>query len=260
MDRLFLACTPRTGNVWFRKMLAKSLGIAEVAQHTPAQIAWEQLDSQCLVAMHWEYSQAFLDFLGSQHFVPIVTVRHPLDVLVSILQFSQHEPATAMWLEGRCGDEGSLRDADPASPEFLQYGLSQRAAALLSVSVGWLPVARAVIRYEDLVADTEGTLLRVLDALGESPRVSLEEVKGAFTLGRLREFSKHHFWRGIPGLWREVVPVSYREAIFQRHRQVFEALGYDCECATGPTPEAARQRWRAICDDGDAAAVPTAAG
>jgi hypothetical protein len=246
MKRFFIACTPRTGNLWFRKLLTGSLGIMEMAAHNPEEVSWQTLPPECAVAMHWDYSSPFVAMLRSLDFTPVVTARHPLDVLISILQFSQSEP-TARWLEGRGGSERVLRNADPASPEFLQYALSDRAAALLSVSAAWRSAAREIIRYEDLVKDPEAVLRRVLNTFGRSPRVPLPEVVAAHTFARLRPISTTHMWRGIPGLWRELLPEDRVHVIYRRHRLVFESLGYQCDHPAAPTREVARERWRALC-------------
>src|SRR5580658_5969913 len=103
MKRLFLACTPRTGNLWFRKMLAASLEVMEIAAHSPDEIDWDALSEGCLVAMHWHRTSAIQKLLDARAMEVLVTVRHPLDILISILRFCQLEPATARWLEGEGG-------------------------------------------------------------------------------------------------------------------------------------------------------------
>jgi hypothetical protein len=246
MQRLFLPCTPRTGNTWFRKMLASSLQIVEVAAHTPAEIPWHTLPAECIVAMHWHCSEDFRAFLGLHGFTAITTTRHPLDVLISVKHFSQHVPATAQWLCGEGGDERGLLHADPTSPAFLEYAVSDRAAALLAVSAEWLDHAVSVIRYEELVACPKRILSGVIADIGQSARRPLAKVVSSHTLERLRPLSQHHFWRGEPGLWRTLITAEFRAAISHRHQRIFAMLGYDCECASAPSPERAREAWRVL--------------
>ena len=248
MKRLFLACTPRTGNLWFRKMLAASLGIQNVAAHSPEEVPWRDLPTDCLVAMHWHYSDGFAAFLRSQGFSSIVTMRNPLDVLISILQFSKHEPATARWLNGEGGDERGLACADPTSPEFLQYALSERAAALLGISSEWAPHALSVVRYEELVECSETVLTRVLREVGETAVVPLSDVIAQNTMERLRPVSKHHFWRGEPGLWRKLLTQEFCRAISARHAELMAVTGYDHSHATAPSAEAVRELWEKLSD------------
>jgi hypothetical protein len=93
--------------------------------------------------MHWRRSPTFHQFLMERQFEVLVTVRHPLDVLISILHFAQYEPATRRWLDGEGGNETSLLGADPTSEAFLAYALSGRASALFEVSAEWYGIARA---------------------------------------------------------------------------------------------------------------------
>jgi hypothetical protein len=261
MQRLFLACTPRTGNTWFRKMLAASLRFHETAAHSPQEIAWSTLPPECIVAMHWHFSDEFARFLRHRKFFPIVIVRHPLDVLISILQFAKGEPATARWLGGEGGDERLLADADPTSPEFLEYALSARAALLLGISAEWTRHAVSVVRYERLVEQPAHVLGAVLDRMGRAPVVPSAEVVAGFALERLKRISKNHFWRGEAGLWRKLLTREIREEIFRRHGGLFHSLGYHCECPTAPTAEIARETWHRLCESASyaGAGVPNSA-
>jgi len=246
-NRLFLACTPRTGNTWFRKMVAQATGGVDAAAHSPSEIAWESVETPCIVAMHCHRTPAFQSFLADAGFDVLTMVRHPLDVLVSILHFSKYEPATARWLEGEGGDESPLRCADPTSAEFLDYALSRRAALLLNVSSEWYSSAREVVHYERLVADTAGTLDAILRRLGCSMHATADDVAIHNSLDRLRRFSKYHFWRGEPGLWRRVIPASYQLSIYEGHRDLFELWGYPRPDESPLLAEEARETWSMIC-------------
>lgn len=248
MSFFFLACTPRTGNVWARRILAGAIGGAEVAAHRPEEIPWADLKPPCIVAMHWHRTPELCDLLRRADFQVMVTVRHPLDVLISILHFCQYEPATARWLEGEGGDESPLFGADPAGPQFLQYALGERARSLLGISAEWYASARAVIRYEQLVADPEGTLERTLPLLGCEARAPLSEVVRNNTLARLRPLSRHHFWRGEPGLWRRLIPPDHARQIYHCHRDLFELWGYARPAEASLSAAEARENWRQLCE------------
>jgi len=229
-------------------MLSTALGMCESAAHSPDDVDWTALPDDCLVAMHWHRTQELAGFLASRGFKPIVTVRHPLDVLISILHFSQCDPATAQWLAGEGGDETLLRGADPTSLEFLEYALSDRASALLAISAEWARHAVSIVRYEDLVAQPKTVVELVIRQLSLSPRKPLAEVIAAHTIELLRPISPHHIWRGEPGLWRRLVIREFWENIWQRHRETFELFGYSCHSPTNVTPAAARESWRALCE------------
>jgi hypothetical protein len=228
-------------------MVAQATGGVDAAAHSPSEIAWESVETPCIVAMHCHRTPAFQSFLADAGFDVLTMVRHPLDVLVSILHFSKYEPATARWLEGEGGDESPLRCADPASTEFLDYALSRRAALLLNVSSEWYSSAREVIHYEPLVADTAGTLHAILRRLGCSMLATADDVAIHNSLDRLRRFSKYHFWRGEPGLWRRVIPTSYQLSIYGRYRDLFELWGYPRPDDSPLSAAEARENWSTIC-------------
>jgi hypothetical protein len=170
-----------------------------------------------------------------------------MDVLLSILHFAQYEPATAQWLQGEGGNEKILQNANPASPEFIEYALSMRAAALLSVSAEWLDVASVSVRYENLVANPRSTLEDILRSLSMTARIPIDKAVEDNTISRLRLHSQHHFWRGTPGLWHHVIPKNLRKAIAERHGSIFERLRYTCENDSAPSHDEARMRWTALC-------------
>ena len=243
MNRIFLACTPRTGNLWFRKMLARAMGGLEVAAHSPGEIPWNELEAPCIVAMHWHRTPEFSRFLAQNGFETIVIVRNPLDVLISILHFSQYEPATAHWLSGEEGNETRLRGVDPASPVFLDYALSRRASLLLHVSAEWHGSAREVIRYEELAADPEGILDLTLRSLHCEPAAASSRAVQEHSVDHMKSLPNHHFWRGEPGLWRRLLPPDSRHAIYEQYRDLFELWGYERPDDFALAPEKARANW-----------------
>jgi hypothetical protein len=224
-------------------MLAACLDITELAIHTPGDIDWQSLPEQCLVAMHWRRTRAVEEIL--RDYQTLVTARHPLDVLISILRFAQHHPATARWLEGEGGNESALIGTRPTDRRFLEYALSDRAAALFSVSVELRDRARSVVRYEDLALRPRQTLLGVLKSIDESAPANLDATIEAHRIGIVRPPSPQHAWRGKPGLWRDVIIDEYRQTIYHRHTNVFRTLGYTVE-GPAPDPEQAQRNWMGV--------------
>ena len=241
--RLLLTSTPRSGNTWLRTMLHSALGITEIAIDTPSEINWENLTEGFIVQMHWRRTPALLQLLSSVDIEPLVVIRHPLDVLISILHFCTFESRTARWLDGEGGSEESILGANPADPAFLDYALSARAEALLSVSPEWVRAGCRSVRYEKLVsepADTLHTLLR-----GQQTVAPVERVVDESKIEKLRARARNnHFWRGQPGLWRYLIPAGWAAQIYSRHQEVFESLGYDVEGAVLLHPSDILATWR----------------
>ena len=240
--RIFLACTPRTGNLWIRRVLAHALNLEASCGHTPDDINWDQLPDRCLVAMHWHYSAEFEQFLRARGFRIIVTTRHPMDVLVSILRFAEFEP-TARWLNGEGGDEGRLVNAAPASNAFADYCLGDRADALLRVSWEWRRHADVVIRYEDFLHAPADVTATVLHDLGAVPVVSIPEAVRANAMDKLRPLARRHVWRGRAGDWKRIVTSPIAKGIGARHRPYFRDFGYVCDPDPSLDTATARRNW-----------------
>jgi len=244
MNRLAVVGTPRSGNTWLRVILAQLYDLAQYAVHTPDALDWETLPGNCIVQLHWHRLPPFTTFLATQNFRVVTMARHPLDILISILQFSPYEPQTACWLDGENGDETAIHNKSVISPEFLSYAVSRRAEALLSISREWWEAPGVIpVRYEELVQDTSGVLLRISRELGAFVH-SLSQVIEACSIDKLRSTSPNrHFWKGQPGLWRSLLPSDIAQEIAKAQANSFSELGYECHPDSWLTRTEAERRW-----------------
>lgn len=224
--RLAILSTPRSGNTWFRCLLAHSLGLEQSAVHNIEDLP-SQLPERYVLQIHWMPTPDFLEFLKKNEFRVISICRHPLDVLISILQFAPKCLETARWLEGQDGDESLIFDSSPTSEAFLSYCLSNRAKALLSVSPAWWQRGdTTTIRYESLAQQTSVELERLFNALSVSPLHSIDETIATFTLENLKRDHQAHYWRGKAYNHMDFMTYSFASAIYRHHRSYFEILGY----------------------------------
>jgi hypothetical protein len=249
LERFFIACTPRTGNTWLRKLLAGNLDLTEYPVHKLDEVPWNDLPPRCIVAMHTHADPELVKYLSERHFRIIVTTRHPLDILISILAYTQFQRKTRRWLAGEDGDESSLLGAAPTDRAFFDYALSARAAVLLGVSVEWLAYAADVVRYESLAAEPHIFLSDMFARLGVAPVGSICNVVAGNSIERLRALhAEHsfHFWRGECGLWRRLLPADVAVPIAERHRTIFEALGYTCDYDPNLSRDRASDNWRSL--------------
>jgi hypothetical protein len=255
--RVALVSTPRSGNTWVRRLVAAAYDLAEAAAHRHADAL--QLPPRVAFQIHARREPEFCDWVRRHGFRVATIARHPLDVLISILQFAVHAPSTREWLDGRSGGEEGIWGATPRSRAFIEYATGPRAAELLAVSADWWREPGVVpVRYEDVVADPTGWLTGLAAWFGP-PRVEPTGVVPRFTLDEQRRGSANsHFWQGRPGLWRALLPAAEAEEIQAAHRDVFAALGYRCDPDPDLTPSAADRNWVRLAGPALSAALETA--
>jgi hypothetical protein len=244
--RLAIVGTPRSGNTWLRRLLSSILELEEVAVHSERDVDWGRLPSRVAIQLHAEPTPEFQERLRASGCLPVAIARHPLDVLISILQFSQREPETARWIDARGGTEAMLRGTHPCSSAFLRYATSERAEVLLGLTRQWWQLDHTCrVRYESLVEDAPCMLSDVCAQLHAHPRRSPGDVVAENTLDRLRPTSRNnHFWKGTPGFWRRLLPAPLARTIARAHTEHFTALGYACDPDESLTQRAARRHWR----------------
>lgn len=248
MERIAILSTPRSGNMWLRRLLRGMLDATELSVDTPAAIGWNELPQRLLLQLHWPPTDDLLARLRQHDFATVVLARHPADVLVSILQFAQTESRTARWLNGEGGNELSLVGADPCCEAFERYVLSERAGLLLGLTPRWWTSdgLDARVRYEDLTAEPERELTRVAGELGLDPgRVA--DVVAASTIDALRsETGSAHFWQGRPGLGRALMPAHLIERIALTHPDAFAVGGYATDGDAALSDVEALANWRSL--------------
>lgn len=61
-------------------------------------------------------------------------------------------------------------------------------------------------------------------------------------LDAFQALSKRHGWQGKPGLWRDFVPFRHVRRVYQRHKPLFNMLGYSV-LETGLGVASARGNW-----------------
>jgi SAM-dependent methyltransferase len=258
--RVAIVGTPRSGNMWLRRLLASSFELEELAADTPAGVPWRALPDRAVLQLHWHPTEELLLLLERNAFRTVALARHPLDVLISILQFAQREPRTARWLNGEGGDERTLIGADPCSIAFREYATGPRARALLETTVLWRRSGRldAAVGYEDLVAGPHGELSRLAETLAEAAAAPARDVVAANDFAHLRAESRNgHFWRGRPGLWRTLLPAELARQIAAAQEASFVELGYDVDPDPALTEQQARGEWARLQDGTPVRPPPT---
>jgi hypothetical protein len=247
MLRLALISTPRSGNTWTRALLGSLYNLEQIPVHTPEHVDWENLPGRCVIQIHWYPDESFQALLERHNVRAAVLARHPLDVLMSWLNYVYY-----IHQEGYCPGGGACLDcpivgALPRSDVFLKWTRSEYARGFLFHSPAWWVRPGVLrIRYEDLVADAEGTLTRLADEIGERPQRAITEVVEANAIGQKKpghEVWHFHYWQGQPGLWRQLIPAAEARAMVASFPEAFEILGYSCDPDERLEPFQADQNW-----------------
>ena len=229
--RIAIISTPRTGSTWLRLLLMDAYAIPGLAVPRPDDLDWAGLPEECVLQLHWHRTPALLQRLGQEGFRVVSVTRHPLDVLISILQFCLHDDSTLQWLDGEGGDERPIQGTMPGSAAFLEYAAGPRAAALMAVSQEWASAPETIgVRYEELIADTQGELRRIVEVLEEPMRRVIAEVAEGATIPKLRHRTgaTHHFWQGRHGLWRSLLTRPIVERLAAVYQTFCAESDYSC--------------------------------
>jgi hypothetical protein len=246
MERIAVLGTPRAGNTWLRGLLAHTLDLQELTAHEPDQVDWAALPPRCVLQIHWGPTEPFRAALAHYGFRVVSPARHPLDVLLSTLNYAyyMHDPAAcAREVCPTC----AILGVSPRSAPLLDYSRGPFARNALALSRDWWARPEAVrVRYEDLFVDTAGVLRRLVAELGTVARVDPGEVAARFAIEPLRqrdEVLHYHYWQGRPGLWRSLLPVAEAQALADPHRDCLAAHGYRCDPDPALDPLRADLTW-----------------
>lgn len=222
--RVAVISTPRCGNTWVRSVLADILELEELAVHNYTEL--KSIPERAILQVHWYREPCFQHFLRKHNFKIVVLTRHPLDVLISILNFIRHEPLTSRWLEGNAEIPPSLIGRPPISKEFIRYATSWGAENILSISYQWWHDRDAVkIRYEDLVQQPNDMLLR-LARMFDPAAFDRNGAIARFNLQFFQKLPNKHGWQGRPGLWRHLILYFEARRIYKRHKHLFDVMDY----------------------------------
>lgn len=238
--RVGIFATPRSGNTWLRHLLARLYGLEQVSVHHPAELGSE-LPARAVIQLHWRPVPSLIAELRAAEVRPLTLRRHPLDVLISILQFARSEARTALWLAAEGGTEQPILGAAPTDEAFFRWATGPRAHALLAVTPAWRGIAHE-LAYEELVADPERVLADLVKVIDEAPRMSPEQALQDANFEVFHRTDPSHHWRGRPGAWRSFLPGAQAEAIARSlPREGLE--GYRIDPDPALDPERALANW-----------------
>ena len=215
--------------------MAEMFGLQQLAVHRPEDVPWNELPDNFILKLHWHRSDEFIQLLKKFKFQVVTIARHPLDTLISILQFAPKELQTALWLDRLEGDESGIHGLSPSDAKFLSYCEGRRAKALLDVTADWwLDPDVTQIKYEDLVSARDRTLSTLALKLCAPIKMLINQPdqQDRFSMASLRSTSSNgHFWQGLPGLWQRMFTTDDAIRLSLSHSNYIQLFGYSYQRA-----------------------------
>ncbi len=219
--RVAVVGTPHAGGNWIAQVLGDALEAGRLPARHPADIDWAALPDRLVLDLHWQRSQYLARTLREHGILVISPARHPLDVLLSILERAQqHDASAPRGLADEEGNEDLLQGAKPSDAAFLDWATSSRARLLLSLTPEWWSTpATHRVRYEHLVADPHREIVALL------ARCEIEADADLHTaLARHPDAPDDST---PPDSWRVRLPADAVDLLMATHHDVLVGLGYD---------------------------------
>lgn len=215
---------PRSGTTWLTRLLAQCLDSPSLSWATENDVRLPKYRDPAVEGLHRRGPYVVRHAHGgnpgrSDDAKTLVIFRDPRDVAVSCYHyFSFHRNGNGMQdcVAQMCGTPGPVLG-------FVNVGKRGWAGH----TAAWLAKGAPWIRYEDLLADTEITILRAIEMLG-LPAQPSERVRAAVEAHRFVNRRKDKTMRvGVAGSWSASLESELADRLFEHSRDVMQKLGYE---------------------------------
>lgn len=237
--RILVAGPPKTGNVWFEKLLSVAFGL-EWIRSAPQYGYWERgapspiqdfiaagrYPDRSICHQHYWPSEGLFDDTKQYQIGLATTLRDPYDQFVSwyfyVQNFSQIFVAS--------GDPGQRAIGKPIDhPDVLEL-LQQYFSDFLEQGLQWLQSGRSlIVRYEALHDDPEAVLTEAQRYFGLTPVRPFSEAVAAASANMMRREGpdlERHIRAGKVDTWRDHLSDAHLEIFRQTHAERLTRLGY----------------------------------
>ncbi len=231
--RILIASTPRTGNTWVKLLLSEIYGLPIVDLPVPFDRAFaETLGERWIGHQHYLPIPELVDWAKQNQIVVVTTVRHPADTLVSLIHYIRNQfPAPSSIV--RTASMLAL-DGDEIGSHAVHYVRTDFFTAL-DISIYWmLSHESLMVRYEDLWADTVGTLMTLTSRIHPISREKIERAVGRCDLDALRlrfDLEAKFFRSGRIGEGFQALPATILDILLsdEPYPSQFAILGYSLD-------------------------------
>ena len=245
--RILILSTPKTGNTWLRHLLA---GVYRLPQfYIPPGFDYAALDKggdRWVTHYHIRPNPQLIAWIREHQPVVITTIRHPGDVLISLYHHLHNFRAAALDLDFLRG----MLSTGFERTNIVTDSTGQPFSTDLACSIEWMACEGThVVRYEDLRADTAGTLHELTSRISAVPDERIEAAIEMCDLDLMRKLAGEFggfFREGRIGGWRDLLPPDVIELFRSMAPYVAQmaALGYSMDAADATTARTVPSRPR----------------
>jgi hypothetical protein len=237
--RVLVAAPPKTGNVWFEKLVSLAFGLTWV-RAAPRYEYWTTRDPEPLLDFisagaypdgavchqHYWPSERLFEIARDREIALVTTVRDPYDQFVSWYHYIQNFADAFV----AAGDPGQRAIGKPIDHADVLDLLANEFGAFLDQGIAWLDSGRSLlVRYEDLHANAEAVLIDAQRYFDLSPAIDLAHaIAGANAASMRRESADlaRHIRSARIGGWRDHLLPVHLEIFRDRHARRVGRLGY----------------------------------
>jgi hypothetical protein len=237
--RVLVAAPPKTGNVWFEKLVSLAFNLTWV-RAAPRYEYWTTRDPAPLLEFiskgaypdgsvchqHYWPSERLFEIAREQGIALVTTVRDPYDQFVSWYHYIQNFADAFV----AAGDPGQRAIGKPIDHADVLDLLRNEFGAFLEQGIAWLESGRSlIVRYEDLHDNAEAVLIDAQRYFGVSPAIDLAQAVAGASAGTMRKESSdlaRHIRRAQIGGWRDDLRPVHLEIFRERHAGRIGRLGY----------------------------------
>jgi hypothetical protein len=237
--RVLVAAPPKTGNVWFEKLVSLAFGLEWVRTAPPYEY-WTTRDPEPLLDFisagrfpdrsichqHYWPSDRLFEIARDRGIALATTLRDPYDQFVSWYHYIQSFADAFV----AAGDPGQRAIGKPIDHADVLDLLGNEFGAFLDQGIAWLESGRSlVVRYEDLHGNAEGVLIDAQRYFGVPPAIDpAHAIAGANAASMRRESADlaRHIRSARAGGWRDHLLPVHLEIFRDRHARRIGGLGY----------------------------------